>query len=94
MTSTDRCVALDFSRAEAWVVHAALLDRIERETDIGNDIDREMSLLRNIERDDYAFADTDLAVLRTALSTYLADAPARDRSHGQAILDKIDGVVA
>ena len=94
MSSTDRCIALEFSRAEAWAVHAALLDRIERETDAGNDVDREMSLLRAIERDDYAFDSTELELLCETLSTYLADAPSRDRIPGQAVLDQITGIVA
>lgn len=94
MSPTDHCVALDCSRAEAWVIHAALLDRIERETDSGNDIDQEMSLLRAIERDDYAFDMSDLDLLRNALSTYLADAPSRDRVPGQSVLDQIDGIAA
>lgn len=94
MSPTDHCVALDCSRAEAWVIHAALLDRIERETDADNDIDREMSLLRAIERGDYAFDASDLRLLQNALSTYLADAPDRDRTPGQSVLDQIDGVVA
>lgn len=94
MSSTDRCIAFEFSRAEAWVLHAALLDRIERETDADDDIDREMALLRAIESDDYVFDEIDLALLRSALSTYLADAPGRDRIPGQSVLDQIDGVVA
>lgn len=94
MSSTDRCVALDLSRAEAWVVHAALLDRIERETDAGNEIDHEMSLLQTIERDEYAFDDADLELLSDALSTYLADAPGRDRIPGQSLLDQIEVAIA
>jgi hypothetical protein len=94
MSSTDRCIAFEFSRAQAWVLHAALLDRVERETDAGNDIDQEMSLLRTIEHDEYVFDESDLELLRNTLTAYLADAPGRDRIPGQSLLDEIDGVPA
>ncbi len=94
MSSTDRCIAFEFSRAQAWVVHAALLDRIERETDAGNEIDQELSLLRMIEYGEYVFDETDLNILRSALTTYLADAPGRDRIPGQSLIDEIEGVAA
>ena len=94
MSSTDHCAALDLSRAESWVIHAALLARIERETETGHDVDREISLLRAIEHDEYAFDPADLDLLRASLSRYLADAPERDRIPGRAVIDQIDGAVA
>lgn len=94
MTSTDRCGVLDLSRSEAWVIHAALLARIERETDAGKKVDREMRLLETIESGEFDPDPDDLRLLRDALSTYLADAPGRDRVPGQSILDEISGVLA
>lgn len=94
MSSTDNCVALELSRAESWVVHAALLARIGRETESGNDVNREIALLRAVEHGEYTFDPADLDLLRTTLSAYLADAPERDRIPGQAMLDEIDGAVA
>lgn len=93
-TPTDQHTALDLSRSEAWVVHAALLERIERESDADNDVEREIALLRGIEDDDLSLDSTDRDVLREALSTYLADAPGRDRVPGQTVLDELGASLA
>lgn len=87
--SHDRSVALDPSRAEAWVVHAALLDRIEQQTDAGNDVQEECTLLRKVEADEYSLGTAELDVLQQALTGYLADAPPRDREPGHAVLETI-----
>lgn len=94
MSSPDRRTALDLSRAEAWVVHAALLARIERETDDGNEVDREMELLRAVENGTTDLDPAQLELLKRAVSVYLADAPGRDSVPGQAVLDEIDVVLA
>lgn len=93
-TPTDQHTALDLSRPEAWVVHAALLDRIERESDDDADVKREVSLLRGVEHDDLSLDSTDRDILREALSTYLSDAPGRDRVPGQTVLDELGATLA
>lgn len=94
MSSPDRRTALDLSRSEAWVVHAALLARIERETDAGNEVDQEMELLHAVENGASDLDPAQLELLERALATYLADAPGRDRVPGQSVLDEIDVVLA
>jgi hypothetical protein len=90
-STSDQHTALSLSRSEAWVVHAALLARIERESEADNDVEREVALLRTVEsgEGDVTVDAADLDVLREALAAYLADAPGRDRIPGQTVLDDI-----
>lgn len=85
--------AIDLTREEAWVVHAALLAYIEREFTDGRRADRECALLRKIEGDAEFDAD-DLRVIRRTVGRYRDDAPARDRDACQRILDDIALAIA
>ena len=72
----------------------ALLARIEREADAEKGVDREMELLETVESGEFDFDPDDLQLLQDALSTYLVDAPGRDRVPGQSTLDEIGGILA
>lgn len=94
--SPHRRASLDLSRSEAWVVHTALLARIERETEAGNEVEQEVELLRAVEAGatEATLEPAQLELLADALSAYLADAPGRDRIPGQSVLDEISVVLA
>ena len=67
---------VDLSREAAWVLHAAVLDHVERLVAAGRSPDRALTILDRIEScEPLEAADRDL--VRDALSTY--DAPDRDR---------------
>ncbi|WP_101295233.1 DUF7853 family protein [Halegenticoccus soli] len=87
--SAHNPAALDLTREEAWVVHAAVLAAIERELDDGNDAPDELALLRALEADD-GFEPDQLRLLRRILSQYLTDAPDRDDEPGRSVLDDIE----
>lgn len=80
--------ALDLSREEAWVVHAALLSYIERELADDRHASHECRLLRELEGD----ADFDgdgLRAIRRAVEQYQGRAPVRDRDACRRIIDGI-----
>lgn len=85
--------ALDLSLEEAWVVHAALLHRIERETADGGEAREECDVLEKLERTD-AFDRTELRLLRAALVSYLGAAPLRDRAACRRVLDGVRTALA
>ncbi|WP_049937665.1 DUF7853 family protein [Haloplanus natans] len=67
---------VELSREAAWVLHAAVLDHVERLVAAGRSPDRAVTILDRIEScEPLDAADRDL--VRDALSTY--DAPDRDR---------------
>ncbi|AXG08673.1 DUF7853 family protein [Haloplanus rubicundus] len=73
---------VDLSREEAWVLHAAVLEHVERVVAADGSPDRSLTVLDRIE----SCAPLDAAdrdVVREALSTY--DAPDRDRASVEAI---------
>jgi hypothetical protein len=70
---------LDCSREEAWVLHAAVLDHVERLVAADRSPDRAMAILDRVEACESLDAD-DRKLVRDALSTYLDDAPERDRA--------------
>jgi len=70
---------LDCSREEAWVLHAAVLDHVERLVTADRSPDRAMAILDRVEACESLDA-TDRKLARDALSTYLDDAPERDRA--------------
>jgi len=70
---------LDCSREEAWVLHAAVLDHVERLVTADRSPDRAMAILDRVEACEPLDA-TDRKLVRDALSTYLDDAPERDRA--------------
>lgn len=79
---------LAFSREEAWVVHAALLDRVRTAVEAGDSSEGypELDALTAIECGRERFAPEEIAVIRRALEAYLRRAPPRDLAPGQAAL--------
>lgn len=78
-----------FSREEAWVAHAALLDACDRAAETGDDAGPYRRPLRDIEQG-RALDPPEAALLRDALVEYLGDAPIRDRALGRALLERTD----
>jgi hypothetical protein len=78
-----------FSREEAWVAHAALLDACDRAAETGEDVARYRRPLRDIEQG-RPLDPSEVALLRDALVEYLGDAPIRDRALGRALLERTD----
>jgi hypothetical protein len=77
---------VDLSREEAWVLHAAVLDHVERTVAADRSPDRAMDVLERVEACD-PLDPTDRSLARDALVTYLDDdAPERDRAPGREIL--------
>jgi hypothetical protein len=80
--------SLGLSREEAWVLHAAVVRRIERELEAGREPTDVETLRERIERCESLDA-AHLDAAERALCTYLEDAPERDRPHAQAVLDYV-----
>jgi hypothetical protein len=90
----DCPTALDLSREEAWVVHAALLASVERLVDDGEDAERALALVSTLE-EDADFGCDELEYLADVLRAYLGDcAPSRDRRPAQNVLDDIETALA
>ncbi|MFC6786965.1 hypothetical protein ACFQFH_14075 [Halobaculum halobium] len=87
---------LAFSREEAWVVHAALLDGVRTAVEDGNSAEGypELDALRAIEGGRERFDREEAGVIHGALKTYLGGAPKRDRAPGQAALRRTAGADA
>lgn len=84
-------VTLDLSEEEEWVLHAALLDHLERQADenIGEKPEA-VTLLEGLEDDNQlVLGDGWLELVRDVLSEYLAGAPLRDRATCRSILNEI-----
>lgn len=83
--------SVDCSREEAWVLHAAVLDHIERAVDADRSPDRGVAVLERVEAcEPLDTADRDL--VRDALVTYLdGDSPERDRAPGWSMLAELSG---
>lgn len=79
---------LAFPREEAWVVHAALLDRVRSAVESGDDSEGypELDALTAIETGRERFAPDEATVIRDALESYLLGAPPRDLAPGRAAL--------
>ncbi|MEF8801433.1 MAG: hypothetical protein V5A38_04685 [Halolamina sp.] len=84
-------VTLELSEEEEWVLHAALLDHLDRQADGGTDEEPEaIPLLEQLEADDeLVLVREHLALARDVLSEYLAGAPLRDRATCRSILSEI-----
>jgi len=76
---------LDLSREEAWVLHAAVLDHVERLVTADRSPDRAMAILDRVEACE-PLDSTDRELVRDALAAYLDDAPERDRTAVQEML--------
>ncbi|QZY00659.1 hypothetical protein [Halobaculum rubrum] len=79
---------LAFSREEAWVVHAALLDRVRTAVEAGDTAEGypELDALTALEDGRERFAPDEIGVVRRALEVYLRSAPPRDLAPGRAAL--------
>ncbi|WP_248895685.1 hypothetical protein [Haloplanus halobius] len=76
---------VDLSHDQAWVLHDALLDHVERTVAAGGSPDHAMDVLERGE----ACASLDAAdrgLAREARTAYLVDPPARDREPAQTAL--------
>lgn len=84
-------VTLDLSEEEEWVLHAALLDHLDRQADGDTDEKPEaVSLLEQLEDDGELVLEHGwLQLVRDVLSEYLAGAPLRDRATCRSILSEI-----
>jgi hypothetical protein len=80
---------LGFTRAEAWVVHHALLASVESALDSEECPEPELDLLRAVEAGEERFSRPEAEVVRNALVAYLSDAPLRDQKPGRDALRRI-----
>jgi len=82
---------LDLGAEEEWVLHAALLDHLDREADADREEAPEaVSLLEQLEeRDELILGRGRLELVRDVLSEYLAGAPLRDRAVCRGVLSEI-----
>lgn len=81
---------VDCSREEAWVLHAAMLDHIERMVDGDRSPERAVDVLERVEAGG-RLAPADRRLVREALVGYLGDAPERDREPGRTLLATLSG---
>ncbi|SFF80030.1 hypothetical protein SAMN04488063_0334 [Halopelagius inordinatus] len=90
----DCPTTLDLSRQEAWVLHTALLDTVERELDEGNDAERALTLLVRLE-EGKRFDREQLKYLTSVLRSYIdGGVPPRDRSPARDILQNVQTALA
>ena len=89
MTETQNgSEAFDLTREQSWVLHAAVVAAVDRETEADREPTRELELLERVEAD-AALADSQLELARQLLVEHLDDAPARDQTPGRAALRQI-----
>lgn len=86
--------SLAFPREEAWVVHAALLDRVRVAVEEGDSDEGypELDALHALEAGREEFAVTEVSVIRRAVETYLTTAPPRDLAPGHGALRRLESV--
>lgn len=90
----DCPTTLDLNREEAWVLHTALLDTVERELDEGNDAERALTLLVRLE-EGKDFDCEQLEYLNSVLRTYIdGSVPPRDRTPAKDVLDSVQTALA
>ncbi|WP_416838368.1 hypothetical protein [Haloferax sp. DFSO52] len=89
-SAQDRPAALDLSREESWVVHAALLEAIERAVDADEDPRPATDLLTRVEEGDEDFDSAELDYLVDSLRAYRGIAPTRDQHFISLVLDHIE----
>lgn len=80
---------LDISRADAWVLHAALLRWIEAEIDEDRTPRFEFGLLRKVEECE-RLTTAELRVVRQVLAAYHDDAPPEDERAVESLLADVD----
>ncbi len=89
----DQPVPLDLSPEQAWVVHATLVAEFERAIEDDDDPERKREMLWVLE-DGASFDRYQLRTLQCVLRRYLDDAPVRDQSPGEGVLDRIEHALA
>lgn len=89
-SAQDRPAALDLSREEAWVVHAALLEAIERAVDADEDPNPAPDLLARVEAGEEDFDSAELDYIVDSLRAYRGIAPTRDQHYISHVLDHIE----
>ena len=89
----DRTTLLDVSREEAWVVHAALIERL-RTQDERDPHAPAVDALRALETAPERFTGEEVRAIRDALVEYLVDAPLRDRPPGRRALRRTEAALA
>lgn len=88
-------VTLDLAAEEEWVLHAALLDHLDRKAD--GDEEHEPAAVEVLERledgETLVLERQRLETVRDVLSEYLAGAPLRDRAICRNVLSDVrDGL--
>ena len=86
----ERCVTVDLTREQSWMLHAALVDHIDRAIDDGRTPSDAIDALKHVEGDETCLDASQRSLVRDAVVSFLDDAGARDRATGGAVLDAID----
>lgn len=90
MTPThNRSPAFDLSREEAWVLHAALTDHLDRQLDAGERPRYARSLVLRVEAGDPSFDDADLQFLTRVLEEFLEEGPSGDHDVASRLLAQV-----
>lgn len=85
---------LDLDREEAWVLHAGLLEHLQREAEDGNPAPVAVALLTALESEtNPVLGGEELRLVRSVLVEYMADAPLRDRAICRGVLAELRRVL-
>ena len=83
-------VTLDLGGEEEWVLHAALLDHLDRQADGIDEQTPTVEVVEQLEADgELVVGRSELELIRDVLSEYLAGAPLRDRAICRGVLTQI-----
>lgn len=81
---------LDLGEEEEWVLHAALLEHLDRQAEGGKQEANAVELVDQLEDDaDLVVGETELELVQRVLSEYLAGAPLRDRAICRGVLTQV-----
>jgi len=83
-------VRLDLGDEEEWVLHAALLDHLDRQADGLDNDPPSVELIDQLKADDkLVVREAELGIIGDVLSEYLAGAPLRDRAICRGVLTQV-----
>jgi len=83
-------VTLDLGEEEEWVLHAALLEHLDRQAEGGKREADAVELVDELEADtDLVVGKRELELVQSVLSEYLAGAPLRDRAICRGVLTQV-----
>lgn len=86
----ENSVRLDLGEEEEWVLHAALLEHLDRQADRGDGESDAVTVVDQLEDDtELVVAESELQLVQRVLSTYLAGAPLRDRAICRGVLTQV-----